>query len=115
VGLKPVSPNNLRATRDGSNNVTLTWDRRTRYLPRYGGAGGSYTPLGEDSERYEVDVYASGAYAAVLRTISSTSETASYTAAQQTADGLTPGNPVFVRVYQLGAAIGRGTQLQASA
>ena len=38
----------------------------------------------------------------VLRTINATSETASYLAATQTADGLTPGNPVRVAIGQYG-------------
>jgi hypothetical protein len=115
VGLLPFSPTDLRAARNGSNDITFTWARRTRLAVRYGGSGGSYTPLGEGSERYEIDIYASNAYATVLRTISAISETAAYTAAEQTADGLTPGATVYARVYQLSDAIGRGSYLEASA
>jgi hypothetical protein len=37
-----------------------------------------------------------------------TSPTVTYTAADQTADGLTPGDPVRVRVHQVSAIVGRG-------
>lgn len=103
-GLKPYSPVHIRGSRDGSNNLTITWKRRTR-------VGGAWldsvdASLGEDSEEYEVDIYNNGT---VVRTIDSlSSETASYTAAQQTADGLTPGDPVHVKVYQISATVGRG-------
>ncbi|MNG17675.1 hypothetical protein D3C84_1016780 [compost metagenome] len=61
--------------------------------------------MGEASEAYQVDIYSG---ATVVRTISATTPTASYTAAEQTADGLTPGNPVTLRVYQLSDVRGRG-------
>ena len=115
VGLKPFSPILLKAGRDGSNNITFTWQRRTRLGVRMIGALGISIPLGETSEAYEIDIYASSAYATVLRTITAASETASYTAAQQTTDGLTPGDPVYCKAYQVSAEIGRGYALQKAA
>lgn len=115
VGRTPYSPVHLEVTRDGSNNCTIAWTRRTRLSTRFASTAGINAPLGEASEAYEVDVYASGAYAAVLRTITASSATASYTAAQQTTDGLTPGDPLFLRIYQLSETIGRGTALEATA
>lgn len=102
--LKPWSPVNVRGSRDGSNNLTITWDRRNRIA----GRALQDPPQSESSESYEVDIIAA-ASPEVVRTISSiSSETTTYTAAQQTADGLTPGDPVTVRVYQLSADVGRG-------
>lgn len=43
-----------------------------------------------------------------LRTISTTSPSVSYTAAQQVSDGLTPGNPVSLVLYQLNDASANG-------
>ena len=43
-----------------------------------------------------------------LRTISVSDTAATYSAANQTTDGLTPGDPVDVIVYQLGDIIRRG-------
>jgi len=61
--------------------------------------------LGEETEAYEVDIYSG---AAVVRTITATTPTISYSAAEQSADGLVPGNPVSLRVYQMSAVRGRG-------
>jgi hypothetical protein len=106
TGLKPYAPMHLGGGRDASNNLTLTWVRRTRISGEW--RSGVDVPLGEDSEAYEVDIYNGSGYATVLRTISTTSQTASYSAADQTSDGLTPGATVFFRVYQLSAVVGRG-------
>lgn len=113
VGLKPFSPIDVRATRDGSNNVTFTWHRRTRLTVRMIGPLGISIPLGEDSEAYKVEIYSAGSPLTLLRTISVASETASYSAAQQVTDGLTPGDPINVRVYQISSTIGAGYPLEA--
>lgn len=95
-GKRPYSPVNVLGSRDGSNNLTLTWDRRSRL---------NDGTLGEDTEEYEVDVIVGGS---PVRTISVIAETAIYPAADQTSDGITPGNPVTVDVYQISAVRGRG-------
>jgi len=104
--LYPYSPTDIRGSRDVANDLTITWERRTRY----GGDWRDYTgdvPLGEAAEAYEIDIVDSSG--AVLRTIEDlTSETATYTAAEQTTDGLTPGDPVTVHVYQVSDIVGRG-------
>jgi hypothetical protein len=115
VGLKPFSPFDLRASRDGSNNVTFTWQRRSRLSVRMTGPYGISVPLGEESESYQIDIHDQASPHTVLRTITATSETASYTAAEQTADGLTPGDAIDVAVYQMSAVIGRGYALEATA
>ncbi|MCX7144430.1 MAG: phage tail protein [Proteobacteria bacterium] len=114
VGLKPFSPFDLRAARDGANNVTFTWQRRTRLDVRTTGPIGINVPLGEDAERYDIDIYASGAYSAVLRTIVAATTMANYSAADQTADGLTPGDALYARLYQHSTTVGRGYALEQS-
>ncbi len=101
--MMPLSPQHIAGSRDGSNNLTITWIRRTRIFG--GWADLADVPLGETEELYSVDVYDG---ATVVRTISVTAETASYTAAQQTTDGLTPGNDVDIIVYQISSVTGRG-------
>jgi hypothetical protein len=101
--MKPLSPQHIKGTRDASNNLTLTWLRRTRYNGEW--RDGADVPLGETAESYSVDIYDGST---LLRTIAATSETASYTAAQQTADGITPGDAVNVEVYQISSVVGRG-------
>lgn len=103
VGKMPRSPVHVAGVRDGSNNLSLSWTRRTRY--QVPGLGLGPVPLGEESEAYSVDIYSG---VTVVRTISATTPVASYTAVEQSADGLTPGNPVSLRVYQLSDVRGRG-------
>jgi hypothetical protein len=88
-GKRPYSPVNVEGAWDGSNNLTITWDARSRL-----NAGG----LGEDDQNnYEVEII-SGAG----RVITATGvETASYSAANQTTDGITPGDSITGRVRQL--------------
>lgn len=110
VGLECYAPVHLSGVRDGSNNLTLAWVRRTRL----GGEWRDYVDVltGEPSLLFDVEIWNS-AYTTLLRTFSSlTGVTTPYTAANQSADGTTPGNPVYVRVYQLSATVGRGYQLQ---
>jgi hypothetical protein len=101
---RPFSPVHVTGSRDGADNLTLEWVRRTRLFTN--GLAGP-VPLGEESEKYEVDVL-NFAGSAVVRTIRVTAETASYTAAEQAADGIVPGDPVRVVVYQMSATRGRG-------
>ncbi len=103
--LKPYSPVHIAGVRDGSDNLTITWLRRTRV----GGGLRDFVdvPLAEESEQYEVDIMDG---ADVIRTISGLStESASYSAADQTTDFGSPQSSVSLRVYQLSSVVGRGT------
>jgi hypothetical protein len=103
-GLMPYAPAHIKGSRDGSNNLAITWMRRARVDGEWRDL--VETPLDEASEAYEVDIVKAGA---VVRTIDGLSApTCSYTAAQQSADGFTPGDPIPLAVYQISAAIGRG-------
>jgi len=115
IGRKPFSPIIFKAGRDSSNNITFEWQRRTRLAVRMIGSAGISAPLGEDSEAYEIDVYSNSGYTTIVRTISATTTSASYTAAQQTTDGLTPGNTVYCKIYQISEQVGRGYVLQKAA
>ena len=112
VALKPYSPVRLRGTRDASNNLTATWLRRTRI----GGEWRDYVDvaLGEAQLLFVVEVWNS-TYTTLLRTINGiAATTVAYSAAEQTADGITPGDPVCLRVYQISATVGRGYKLEGS-
>lgn len=102
LGLKPYSPDHVRGTRTVSHDLTVTWTRRTRLGGLW--VDGRDVPLGESSERYETDIWVAGT---VVRTLPSTTPTVLYLASDQTTDGLTPGSPVTLTVYQLGQ-LGRG-------
>lgn len=107
--LEPFSPVHIRGARDESNNLTISWLRRDRFGEAW--ISGTDVPLSEQSESYEVDIVDG---TNVLRTLATTTQSVTYTAAQQSEDGLTPGDPVEVRVYQLSAIVGRGTPGEAT-
>jgi hypothetical protein len=102
--LRPFAPVSIRGVRDGSNNLTITWIRRTRISGEW--RDGVDVPLGEDNERYEIDIMNGQT---VVRTITGlTSPSASYSAANQTTDFGAVRLSLTVRIYQLSAIIGRG-------
>ena len=69
--------------------------------------------MSETSEAYEVDIYTSGTYGTLKRTLTGlTTPTASYTSAQQVTDFGANQATVYARVYQLSATTGRGHYLQ---
>jgi hypothetical protein len=100
--LKPLSPVHVKARR-GADGVRLAWIRRTRQ------GGDSWealeVPLGEESERYEVDLLQG---AATVRTLTSAMPEILYPAAQELADFGAPQAAFTLRVAQLSAAVGRG-------
>ena len=104
IALKPYAPCHIVGTRDGGNNLTLTWVRRTRIGGEW--RDGVDVPLGEQTEAYEVDILDSTG--AVVRTITATSQTASYSSADQTTDFGGPQALITVVVYQMSEAVGRG-------
>jgi Putative phage tail protein len=111
VGLKPFAPVNLRGSRS-AGDLTLTWDRRTRLDTNF---TNGVVPLGEASEAYDIDIYTTSGFTAVARTLSATSASVLYTAAQQTTDFGSAQAVVYARVYQRSAIVGRGYALQGQA
>lgn len=104
-GKRPYAPVHLTGIRNGANDdVLLQWVRRTRLdTPTL---GGGFVPLGEATEQYELDIYDG---ATIVRTVTGlTTPEYNYTEANQTADGLTPGDLVRVDVYQISDVRGRG-------
>lgn len=105
---KCYAPCDVRGSRDESENLTITWKRRSRAdadLRDY-----TDIPLGETTEAYEVDVMDGET---VKRTLSSSTASVEYTAAQQTTDFGSTQAEVTVRVYQLGK-YGRGYPQEAT-
>lgn len=110
VGLECYAPVRLTGTRDGSNNLTLNWIRRTRI----GGEWRDYVdvPIGEAALAFDVEIW-DATYTTLKRTFSGlTASTTPYSAAEQTADGTTPGDPVYARIFQISQAVGRGYKLE---
>lgn len=92
--LRTLSPYNLRGKRDASNNLTISWLPRAYEISRLA-----------QGRRRRQEKY-------ILRThdnewiVEGTREFV-YTAAQQTAEGITPGNVVSITVYQVSDIVGR--------
>lgn len=103
--LKPYAPVHTAAAVSGSD-IHITWNRRTRVGGEMRDGTGT-VPLNEDTESYEIDIY-NAAGDTVLRTLTATSETATYLAADITTDfGSTP-STLTLAVYQISAQVGRG-------
>ncbi len=95
----------LVGERDGGGNLTLTLNHTSRAATNILDQG---RPIDEEEEAYEVDVIFSGS---VVRTLSVTgSNEIEYTAADQTADGITPFDPITFRPYQISAGFLRGQE-----
>ena len=88
-------------------DLTIRWTRRDRALVSDSWEAVE-VPMSEASEAYEVDILDG---AVVKRTLTATTTSALYTAAQQTADWgapLGPGDSLDVRIAQMSARLGRG-------
>jgi hypothetical protein len=113
--LMPFRPTAVKASRDGSNNITISWVRRTRSLIRVLDMTSGEPQL--DLAGWEVDIL-TGSGGTLLRTITDTgtgdAPSVSYTAAQQTTDGLTPGDKIWCRVYKISESVGRGNYTEAN-
>jgi hypothetical protein len=105
LGLRPFRPAHLRVLRQADGALAIRWVRRTRDL-----AGDNWTlpevPLGETSERYDLEIYhPSGA---LLRSVTGLAEPQFiYTATMIAADLAGAAPRLTVRVCQIGR-LGRG-------
>ena len=102
VGQKPYSVVHVDITRDGSDNIIITWIRRTRIDGQW--RDFVDVSLGETTESYEVDIVG----ASPPRTIAVTAQTATYTIGDQTTDFGGAKDPVDIEIFQMSSLIGRG-------
>jgi hypothetical protein len=100
--LKPLSPAHVTARRE-ADGIRIRWLRRTRI----GGDGwdAADVPLGEEAERYEIDILKSGA---VVRSLAASDPSVLYAAAQEAADFGAPQTVLGLRIAQMSAVVGRG-------
>ena len=111
VAALPYAPVHLGGGRDGSQNLTIIWTRRTR-------TGGAWSdnadvPLGEVAEFYSVRIYTSSSWATIKSEWVSGVATYDYTAAQQVTDFGSTQSTVYFDVRQLGS-YGYGTAQRGS-
>lgn len=102
LALKPFAPAHLTARRT-AEGIRLGWVRRGR---RDHDGWAVEIPLGEETERYEVDILSSSG--AVLRTLAATAPGLLYPAALEAADFASARTSLRVAVAQLSAVAGRG-------
>jgi hypothetical protein len=113
VNLECLSPVYPSSSRHPTTLVqTLSWLRRTR-------KGGEWrdnvdAELGETTEAYEMEIYSSGTYTTLKRTVAVSAPTYTYLYADQLTDfGTSPGT-IYVKIYQMSASVGRGYPLVSS-
>jgi len=99
----PWSAAHIEGTRDLSDNLTITWVRRSRSLATI--LGPAAAPLLDVPESYEVDIYDGDD---VVRTIAVSTPLATYSATDQTTDFGSPQDPVNIAIYQISPTLGRG-------
>jgi hypothetical protein len=104
--LQSWAPVYIRGARDGGDDLTITFSRRSRFGSDLTPASQNL-PLTEAPEDYDIDIIGDSA-GEVLRTISTSVESAVYTSAQQTTDFGAPQAAVWVRIYQISVTVGRG-------
>lgn len=112
VALKPFSPARITANRDTVDAV-LEWLPRTRLATRFGGPVIQSAPMGEEVEAYEIDVYDDDTFTTVVRTLTSSTPTVTYTEAMEIDDYGSDSSLLYLRVYQMSQTVGRGYPLQA--
>lgn len=110
--LKPYAPVQLAASLDVTDNIDMSWTRRTRIGGELVDGTGS-VPLAEVYERYEIDIK-DGPGGNVVGTYGEdpnfiTAPVFQYTTAQQIADGLVPPlSTITFEVFQMSGSVGRG-------
>lgn len=106
--LMPFTPVCITGTRNGSNDLTVTWERQSRRSVQ---SLDQRVPFDSEVERYKIHVLNSpGAATALREVIRVDTRTWTYTASAQTTDGLTPGNPVHLVISQMGTILQDGQQ-----
>lgn len=108
VNLECLSPVYAFGERDGSENLSVTFTRRSRFSSNWWVAG-VQAAVGEASEAYEIDVLDGST---VVRTIAATTPAFTYTAADQVTDFGSAQSSITLRIYQLSAVVGRGYPLE---
>lgn len=105
--LQPPAPVDLTGNIDlASHDWTLYVSRRSRWPVEI--FSGQDVPHSESPIEFDFDIYSSGSYASIMRTITSATESATYTSAEQIADFGSEQTTIYVDVFQKSAVAGRG-------
>jgi len=110
--VRPYTPVQLGGGRNSSGDVVISWTRRTRLSGEW--RSNVDVPIGETTEAYEVDIFSDDTFSTVKRTLSTSTPTVTYTAADQVTDFGSPQPEIFVNIHQLSSIVGRGLALTGS-
>jgi hypothetical protein len=110
IRTKPLAPTFLQCERDTSGNATFTWTPRTRLQTLWEGA---IFPESEPAGTWRVEFFAFASFGTVVRTRTVSTPSVEYTAAEQTADGVSDPSRIAVRVQRVSAASQVGYALEA--
>ena len=104
--LECYEPIDVAVGLDSSGNATINWKRQNRLSQEW--RDYADVPQSEATESYTIEIYATGAFAVLKRTLTSSTPTVSYSAANQVTDF--GGNQSYfnIRVYQSSAINGLG-------
>jgi len=117
----PLSPSAVSASKvtPGTNEDTLfEWLRRTRRIHNWWDWSAGI--LDEDEETYELDFYEDNTFATLVVTKSvtispfGTVPSFTYSEAEQSSDGLTPGDSFNLEIFQVSPATGRSRSFRVS-
>jgi hypothetical protein len=107
LALYPYPAQGPYASRNASDDCILSWRRGDRYeFAEEDMPDGGDIEMSEISESYSVDVIHPST-GAVVRTLTATSPTVTYTAAQRSTDSY-PAGPITFDIYQVSTVVGRG-------
>ncbi|WP_396189777.1 phage tail protein [Flavobacterium sp.] len=109
--LKPYSVIYAKGTKNGNTDILITWIRRTRLSGEW---QTPEVPLGENFEKYEIEIYGDASYNTIKRTEVALTTNWTYSTAQQNLDFGTTQNILYVRIYQISDLVGRGFVCQAT-
>lgn len=109
--LPPVHLHKDVSETDGA--ITIQWLRRTRIETRFVGALIPTAPLGEASESYVIEIFTDAGYSTIKRTLTASTNSAPYTAAQQITDFGALQQFLYVKIYQVSATVGKGQPAKA--
>lgn len=101
--LKPLSPVHVKAEKDELGNINISWIRRTRTDNDW--RDYDDVAIGEEPEKYEIDIKKKRT---LIRTLSSNTESVTYTKQQITSDFTNPPTELTATIYQLSSVVGRG-------
>jgi hypothetical protein len=103
--MKPWAPTFIAGNRDASGNLTITWQRRSRIGDTWLATGDPL--LGETAESYVIQMW-NDAATAVVATYTATTNSLSYSAAQQTTDFGAVKWGLNVAICQVSGYVGNG-------